>query len=145
MFAFAKKTQRRRHRGPLKKLLLFLFEGRGYVIFPSQKSWGIFSGLLVVQSVLFYTSMHKNDISRRLLSNGSLYFSTVYHTRNKRPDEGLYQCVATVESIGTIVSRTATLKVAGTLEDVCVCAKKGEIAFCSQSFVHVCVMEMGGK
>jgi hypothetical protein len=51
--------------------------------------------------------------SRRLLSNGSLFFSTVQHTRTSRPDEGLYQCVAKAEKIGTIVSRTATLKVAG--------------------------------
>ena len=52
-------------------------------------------------------------ISRRLLSNGTLYFSTVLHSRTNRPDEGLYQCVATLDGVGTIVSRTAELKVAG--------------------------------
>ena len=51
--------------------------------------------------------------TRRLLANGSLYFSTVQHTRTTRPDEGLYQCVAKAEKIGTIVSRTAKLQVAG--------------------------------
>jgi hypothetical protein len=34
-------------------------------------------------------------------------------TRTSRPDEGLYQCVAKAEKIGTIVSRTAKLQVAG--------------------------------
>ena len=52
-------------------------------------------------------------ISRRLLSNGTLYFSTVLHSRTNRPDEGMYQCVATLDGVGTIVSRTAELKVAG--------------------------------
>ena len=35
------------------------------------------------------------------------------HSRTNRPDEGLYQCVATLDGVGTIVSRTAELKVAG--------------------------------
>ena len=52
-------------------------------------------------------------ISRRLLSNGTLYFSTVIHSRTNHPDEGIYQCVATLDGVGTIVSRTAELKVAG--------------------------------
>ncbi|XP_022254822.1 neogenin-like, partial [Limulus polyphemus] len=53
-----------------------------------------------------------DDSRRSVLSNGSLYFSSVYHTRTERPDEGLYQCLATIKEIGTIVSRTAKLQVA---------------------------------
>ncbi|XP_076322719.1 neogenin-like isoform X3 [Tachypleus tridentatus] len=37
---------------------------------------------------------------------------SVYHTRTERPDEGLYQCLSSIEEIGTIVSRTAKLQVA---------------------------------
>lgn len=46
------------------------------------------------------------------MSNGSLYINQVHHTRTERPDEGTYQCVATIEDIGTIVSRPAKLQVA---------------------------------
>lgn len=46
------------------------------------------------------------------MSNGSLYINQVHHTRNERPDEGIYQCVASIEDIGTIVSRPAKLQVA---------------------------------
>ena len=49
---------------------------------------------------------------RHLLSNGSLYFSTIIHSRSDRPDEGIYQCVATVQSFGTILSKKAKLQVA---------------------------------
>ena len=72
-----------------------------------------------INVIKFHSSMILSTISnhittfRRLLSNGSLYFSTVYHTRTNRPDEGIYQCVATSDEIGTLISRTATLKVAG--------------------------------
>ncbi|XP_076332056.1 neogenin-like [Tachypleus tridentatus] len=52
------------------------------------------------------------DSRRSVLPNGSLYFSSVYHTRTERPDEGLYQCLATIKELGTIVSRTAKLQVA---------------------------------
>ncbi|TRY68887.1 hypothetical protein TCAL_15145, partial [Tigriopus californicus] len=48
---------------------------------------------------------------RRLQSDGSLYFSTIYHKRSSQPDEGLYQCVASVDGLGTIVSRMASLQV----------------------------------
>ena len=57
-------------------------------------------------------------IRRRLLSNGTLYFSTVLHSGTNRPDEGMYQCVATLDGVGTIVSRTAELKVAGEVKFV---------------------------
>lgn len=48
-----------------------------------------------------------------MLSNGSLWFASVYHTRSERPDEGVYQCVVTLPSRGqTIVSRQAKLSIA---------------------------------
>ena len=47
---------------------------------------------------------------RRLLSNGSLYFTNVLHPRSA---QGLYQCVVSVNGLGTMVSRTAQLIVAG--------------------------------
>ncbi len=49
---------------------------------------------------------------RHLLGNGSLYFSTVIHSKSHRPDEGIYQCVATIDDFGTILSRKAKLQVA---------------------------------
>ncbi|XP_030881744.1 neogenin [Leptonychotes weddellii] len=54
-----------------------------------------------------------SDDRRQLLSDGSLFISSVVHSKHNKPDEGYYQCVATVESLGTIVSRTAKLTVAG--------------------------------
>jgi len=45
---------------------------------------------------------------RQLLSNGSLYFSTI----ETSSDEGLYQCMVSVNGIGTMISRTARLKIA---------------------------------
>lgn len=51
-------------------------------------------------------------IYRAVLSNGSLVFTSVQHTRNERPDEGLYQCAATRPSVGTIISRAAKLQIA---------------------------------
>ncbi|ELK33883.1 Neogenin [Myotis davidii] len=44
---------------------------------------------------------------------GGIRPSNVVHSKHNKPDEGYYQCVATVESLGTIVSRTAKLTVAG--------------------------------
>lgn len=49
---------------------------------------------------------------RSVLANGSLYFTSVQHSRNERPDEGLYQCSATRPSVGTIISRAAKLQIA---------------------------------
>ncbi|XP_070324906.1 neogenin isoform X9 [Odocoileus virginianus] len=54
-----------------------------------------------------------SDDRRQLLADGSLFISSVVHSKHNKPDEGYYQCVATVESLGTIVSRTAKLTVAG--------------------------------
>ncbi|XP_075391905.1 neogenin isoform X3 [Tenrec ecaudatus] len=54
-----------------------------------------------------------SDDRRQLLPDGSLLISNVVHSKHNKPDEGYYQCVATVESLGTIVSRTAKLTVAG--------------------------------
>jgi hypothetical protein len=41
-----------------------------------------------------------------------LSFTSVQHSRNERPDEGLYQCSATRPSVGTIISRAAKLQIA---------------------------------
>ncbi|XP_069480708.1 neogenin isoform X3 [Ambystoma mexicanum] len=54
-----------------------------------------------------------SDDRRQLLPDGSLLINSVVHFKNNKPDEGNYQCVATVDSLGTIVSRTARLMVAG--------------------------------
>ncbi|XP_013374457.1 PREDICTED: neogenin isoform X5 [Chinchilla lanigera] len=54
-----------------------------------------------------------SDDRRQLLPDGSLFISNVVHSKHNKPDEGYYQCVATVDSLGTIVSRTAKLTVAG--------------------------------
>ncbi|XP_074862552.1 neogenin isoform X3 [Carettochelys insculpta] len=54
-----------------------------------------------------------SDDRRQLLPDGSLLINSVLHSKHNKPDEGYYQCVATVESLGTIVSRTAKLTVAG--------------------------------
>ncbi|NXI35501.1 NEO1 protein, partial [Galbula dea] len=54
-----------------------------------------------------------SDDRRQLLPDGSLLIHSVVHSKHNKPDEGYYQCVATVESLGTIVSRTAKLTVAG--------------------------------
>ncbi|XP_008942215.1 PREDICTED: neogenin, partial [Merops nubicus] len=54
-----------------------------------------------------------SDDRRQLLPDGSLLINSVVHSKHNKPDEGYYQCVATVESLGTIVSRTARLTVAG--------------------------------
>ncbi|XP_078667206.1 neogenin-like isoform X11 [Branchiostoma floridae x Branchiostoma belcheri] len=52
------------------------------------------------------------ETRRSILNNGSLRFSSIIHNKNEKPDEGLYQCVASVDSLGTIVSRMARLQVA---------------------------------
>ncbi|XP_014439239.1 neogenin isoform X7 [Tupaia chinensis] len=54
-----------------------------------------------------------SDDRRQLLADGSLFISSVVHSKHNKPDEGYYQCVATGDSLGTIVSRTAKLTVAG--------------------------------
>ncbi|XP_056158060.1 netrin receptor DCC, partial [Lampris incognitus] len=52
------------------------------------------------------------DDRRRQLENGSLLVQNVFQSRHHRPDEGGYQCVAALEGIGAIVSRTARVTVA---------------------------------
>ena len=56
------------------------------------------------------------DVRRRILPNGSLYFSQIIHTKVDKPDEGKYHCTA-VSNINSLdyvlVSRTVELKVAG--------------------------------
>uniref|UniRef100_A0A3B5AY20 Contactin-3 n=1 Tax=Stegastes partitus TaxID=144197 RepID=A0A3B5AY20_9TELE len=53
------------------------------------------------------------DERRRQLANGSLLVQNVVHSRHHRPDEGEYQCLATLDGLGSIVSRTAKVTVAG--------------------------------
>lgn len=54
-----------------------------------------------------------SDERRRILPDGSLLFTHVVHSKHNKPDEGTYQCVATIENLGSISSRTARLWVAG--------------------------------
>ncbi|XP_067340667.1 netrin receptor DCC isoform X2 [Channa argus] len=56
------------------------------------------------------------DERRSQLANGSLLVQNVMHSRHHRPDEGEYQCIATLEGLGSIVSRTARVTVAGPLK-----------------------------
>ncbi|XP_060916621.1 netrin receptor DCC [Labrus mixtus] len=58
------------------------------------------------------------DERRRQLANGSLLVQNVVHSRHHRPDEGEYQCLATLDGVGSIVSRTAKVTVAGPLKVV---------------------------
>ncbi|KAK7912502.1 hypothetical protein WMY93_012713 [Mugilogobius chulae] len=52
------------------------------------------------------------DDRRQVLPDGSLFFTHVVHSKHNKPDEGTYQCVATIDSLGSISSRTARLSVA---------------------------------
>lgn len=53
------------------------------------------------------------DERRQQLANGSLLVQNVVHSRHHRPDEGSYQCLATLEGVGAIISRTARVTVSG--------------------------------
>uniref|UniRef100_A0A3B3ZS42 Ig-like domain-containing protein n=1 Tax=Periophthalmus magnuspinnatus TaxID=409849 RepID=A0A3B3ZS42_9GOBI len=53
------------------------------------------------------------DERRSQMPNGTLLIRNVVHSRHQRSDEGLYQCVAALEGIGSIASRTARVTVAG--------------------------------
>ncbi|XP_017341343.1 neogenin isoform X8 [Ictalurus punctatus] len=53
------------------------------------------------------------DERRRLLHDGSLFISTVEHSVHNKPDEGVYQCVASIDNLGTVISRAARVTVAG--------------------------------
>ncbi|XP_069561697.1 neogenin 1a isoform X2 [Brachyistius frenatus] len=54
-----------------------------------------------------------SDERRHILPDGSLFFTHVVHQKHNKPDEGTYQCVATIDNLGSISSRTARLSVAG--------------------------------
>uniref|UniRef100_A0A671R393 Neogenin-like n=1 Tax=Sinocyclocheilus anshuiensis TaxID=1608454 RepID=A0A671R393_9TELE len=54
-----------------------------------------------------------SDDRRQVLADSSLLISSVVHSKHNKPDEGVYQCVATIDSLGTMISRTARLSVAG--------------------------------
>ncbi|XP_057675858.1 netrin receptor DCC isoform X3 [Corythoichthys intestinalis] len=58
------------------------------------------------------------DERRQELANGSLLVQNIVHSRHHRPDEGEYQCLSTLEGLGSIVSRTAKVTVAGPLRVV---------------------------
>ncbi|NXM07330.1 DCC protein, partial [Tyrannus savana] len=53
------------------------------------------------------------DPRRELLPDGSLLLRDLLHSRHHKPDEGIYQCRASLPGVGTIVSRAAKLTVAG--------------------------------
>ncbi|NWX87347.1 DCC protein, partial [Nothoprocta pentlandii] len=55
------------------------------------------------------------DERRQQLANGSLLIQSIVHSRHHKPDEGLYQCEASLEGVGAIISRTAKVMVAGPL------------------------------
>ncbi|NXO03178.1 DCC protein, partial [Rhinopomastus cyanomelas] len=55
------------------------------------------------------------DERRQQLANGSLLIQNIVHSRHHKPDEGLYQCEASLEGVGAIVSRAAKVMVAGPL------------------------------
>ncbi|XP_069737078.1 netrin receptor DCC [Phaenicophaeus curvirostris] len=55
------------------------------------------------------------DERRQQLPNGSLLIQNIVHSRHHKPDEGLYQCEASLEGIGAIISRAAKVMVAGPL------------------------------
>lgn len=58
-------------------------------------------------------NLNLQDSKRRhMLANGSLYIEEVVHEKGSDSDKGDYQCVATVDSLGTIVSRIAHLDIA---------------------------------
>ncbi|KAL8622320.1 hypothetical protein ACOMHN_043324 [Nucella lapillus] len=49
---------------------------------------------------------------RYMLDNGSLFFDNIVHEKGGNSDRGDYQCSATVDGLGTIVSRRASLDIA---------------------------------
>ena len=53
------------------------------------------------------------DERKQQLPNGSLLIRNVLHSRHHKPDEGLYQCEASLGDAGSIVSRTARVAIAG--------------------------------
>ncbi|KAL5020555.1 hypothetical protein ScPMuIL_003447 [Solemya velum] len=58
-----------------------------------------------------YLTLEENG-RRQILENGSLYFTEVQHSKSHISDRGSYQCAATVDHLGTIVSRKAVVNIA---------------------------------
>ncbi|XP_076879848.1 neogenin 1a isoform X3 [Brachyhypopomus gauderio] len=54
------------------------------------------------------------DDRRQVQPDGALLITSVTHSKHNKPDEGVYQCLATLDGAGTIASRVARLSVAGT-------------------------------
>lgn len=54
------------------------------------------------------------DDRKQQLPNGSLLIQNILHSRHHKPDEGLYQCEASLGDAGSIISRIAKVAVAGT-------------------------------
>ncbi|EPY82683.1 hypothetical protein CB1_000632015 [Camelus ferus] len=52
------------------------------------------------------------DERKQQLPNGSLLIQNILHSRHHKPDEGLYQCEASLGDSGSIISRTAKVAVA---------------------------------
>ncbi|XP_010181434.1 PREDICTED: netrin receptor DCC-like, partial [Mesitornis unicolor] len=57
------------------------------------------------------------DERRQQLANGSLLIQNIVHSRHHKPDEGLYQCEASLDGVGAIISRAAKVMVAGSESD----------------------------
>ncbi|XP_051030232.1 netrin receptor DCC-like, partial [Phodopus roborovskii] len=55
------------------------------------------------------------DDRKQQLPNGSLLIQNILHSRHHKPDEGLYQCEASLGDSGSIISRIAKVAVAGPL------------------------------
>lgn len=53
------------------------------------------------------------DERKQQLLNGSLLIQNILHSRHHKPDEGLYQCEASLGDSGSIISRSAKVAVAG--------------------------------
>ena len=72
--------------------------------------------------------------------NGSLHLSSVQHGKGERSDEGVYQCVATLPSVGTMLSRSAKLQTTSLrpfeLEPKDVVVRVGDVARFN-CYVHV--------
>ncbi|XP_027562489.1 netrin receptor DCC-like, partial [Neopelma chrysocephalum] len=53
----------------------------------------------------------ESDERLQQLPNGSLWIRNVVHSRHHKPDEGIYQCEASLEKLGAVVSRAAKVLV----------------------------------
>ncbi|KAJ4946800.1 hypothetical protein JOQ06_008846 [Pogonophryne albipinna] len=75
-----------------------------------------------------------SDERRNILPDGSLLFTHVTHNKHNKPDEGTYQCVATIDNLGSISSQTARLSVADrdteALSDQCAHPQSSFISKC---------------